>query len=108
MTGPELYEYLWQAKCQRGGLTVLKGYATVCQPLALEETLQTATGDTVWGSHGPLTHTVALTAGTTVKIVMVSRLGDFGITSYLDRDTGYALRVRPDDARFTNWRVTKE
>jgi hypothetical protein len=34
-----------------------------------------------------------LKAGTRVKIVMVSRLGDVGITGRLDTDNGYGARV---------------
>lgn len=36
-------------------------------------------------------------AGTTVKIVMVSRLGDVGITDDLSKDFGYQRRVSFDD-----------
>jgi hypothetical protein len=108
MTGSELYEALWQAKCQQGGPTPLKGYATVYQPLTLDETMLTPTGHTVWNDRGPITRAVDLLPGATVKIVMVSRLGDFGITSHLERDYGYALRVTPDDPRFTDWRLTRE
>ena len=42
-------------------------------------------------------------AGTLVKIVMVSRLGDVGITTNLDVDTGYEARVLLEELeRFSN------
>lgn len=43
-------------------------------------------------------------AGTTVKIVMVSRLGDVGITTDLESDRGYSARIFLDD--LTNLRTT--
>jgi hypothetical protein len=36
-------------------------------------------------------------AGATVKIVMVSRLGDVGITDRLDTDHGYGCRIGFDE-----------
>ncbi len=38
-----------------------------------------------------------LYAGTIVKVVMVSRMGDLGITDNLFVDHGYLARVNPDD-----------
>lgn len=40
---------------------------------------------------------VPLEAGHPIKIVMVSRFGDVGITEDLDSENGYGLRVRLDD-----------
>lgn len=45
----------------------------------------------------------ALPAGTTVKIVMASRMGDIGITSKLDATHGYGARCFLDD--LTNLRA---
>lgn len=45
----------------------------------------------------PMFHEVPLQAGHRVKIVMVSRLGDVGITEDLEAENGYAARVMLDD-----------
>jgi hypothetical protein len=42
--------------------------------------------------------------GTTLKIVMVSRFGDCGLTDDLAAEMGYHLRVNFDDACITNIR----
>jgi hypothetical protein len=52
-----------------------------------------------WNGHGAdpeFTEETAL-AGTTVKIVMVSRFGDIGITTDLSAKTGYLSRIDVDD-----------
>ena len=48
-----------------------------------------------WNGHGaaPEFTEYWLPAGTQVKIVMVSRLGDVGITPHLEADRGYDARV---------------
>lgn len=45
----------------------------------------------------PMFHEVPLEAGHRVKIVMVSRFGDVGITEDLEAENGYAARVALDD-----------
>ena len=40
-------------------------------------------------------------AGTRVKIVMVSSLGDVGVTPNLDAEHGYGARVMLDELDFT-------
>lgn len=42
-------------------------------------------------------HSPKLKAGTEVKVVMVSRFGDCGITTDLKKKTGYSNRVMPWD-----------
>lgn len=42
-------------------------------------------------------HSPKLKAGTAVKVVMVSRFGDCGITTDLKKKTGYSNRVMPWD-----------
>lgn len=37
-------------------------------------------------------------AGTVMRICMVSRMGDFGLTDKLDADFGYGVRLAFDDA----------
>jgi len=46
-------------------------------------------------------------AGTTMRIVMASRLGDLGITRNLGTQHGYETRVQPGDGYLTNCRLTK-
>lgn len=48
------------------------------------------------GNLEPEFREVPLAAGHRVKIVMVSRFGDVGITEELDRETGYGARVELD------------
>lgn len=49
------------------------------------------------GEHGPVMVPEEVKAGTKVKIVMVSRFGDIGITNKLDTDVGYGARVEFED-----------
>lgn len=53
----------------------------------------------IWRGHGetPEFNCHPVYAGTVVKIVMVSRLGDVGITTDLSADTGYSARVLLSD-----------
>ena len=46
--------------------------------------------------------------GTTLKIVMVSRFGDCGLTDDLNAENGYHLRVNFDDSCITNIRKIPE
>lgn len=46
-------------------------------------------------------------AGTTVRIVMASRLGDLGITRELNKQHGYETRVMPGDGYLTNCRLAR-
>lgn len=45
--------------------------------------------------------------GTTVRITMVSRFGDMGITPDLAEPHGYIVRMSPDDTFLTNCRLTR-
>lgn len=47
-----------------------------------------------WENGEPAMDKIDLPAGTTVKIVMVSRFGDVGITEKLDTDRNYGARVK--------------
>jgi hypothetical protein len=47
-------------------------------------------------------------AGTTVRVLMVSRLYDLGVTDRLDDATGYGFRGTPGQGWFTNCRLTRE
>jgi hypothetical protein len=50
-----------------------------------------------WAGNEPVSREVPLTAGTTVKIVMVSRFGDIGITEDLTAERGYGARIMLED-----------
>ena len=50
-----------------------------------------------WQNNEPQFEKVAVDAGQLVKIVMVSRLGDVGVTEDLTADFGYGLRLPLDD-----------
>ncbi len=45
-------------------------------------------------------------AGATLKIVMVSRMGDAGLIDKLDIERGYEVRLSWDDAAMSNIRLT--
>ena len=49
-----------------------------------------------WEKGKPAMRYINLPKGSTVKIVMVSRFGDVGITEDLDAKTGYGARVSLD------------
>jgi hypothetical protein len=61
-------------------------------------TLRRPVGFRTWHGHGASPEFTYRTepAGTKVKIVMVSRLGDVGITTDLDAEYGYDARVDLD------------
>ena len=50
-----------------------------------------------WDSNGPVMDETECLSGTRVKIVMVSSMGDVGITDNLDAETGYGTRVLLED-----------
>lgn len=58
------------------------------------------------GQHPPEKNTriVTIPAGKTLKIVMVSRFEEFGLTNDLTSTHGYGLRLPWDDARIINLR----
>lgn len=50
-----------------------------------------------WRDGEPVFDTVPCGAGQPVKIVMVSRFGDVGVTEDLSAENGYGARLRLDD-----------
>lgn len=52
-----------------------------------------------WDANGPVIQPVPLKKGTLVRIVMVSRFGDVGITPDLEDSIGYVARVSLDELR---------
>lgn len=49
-----------------------------------------------WAGNAPRFDTVLCPAGTRVKIVMVSRMGDVGVTEDLTKENGYGVRLPLD------------
>ena len=50
-----------------------------------------------WNDDGPVMKDTLCKAGERVKIVMVSRFGDVGITANLSAENGYGARLMLDD-----------
>lgn len=48
-----------------------------------------------WEGNAPLSRPTPYKVGDVVKVVMVSRFGDCGITTDLSKENGYAARVEP-------------
>lgn len=102
MTEQELYDTLYDRLCDsldahyaaasKGDYTV-----PIYQPEAYAELAKDI-------GEGP----DKLMAGTTVRILMVSRLGDMGITNRLDEQYGYLWRVQPGGEYLDNCRLTRE
>lgn len=46
--------------------------------------------------------------GSTLRIVMISRFGDFGLTDDLSAQFGYDVRLNFEDAAIADIRLTKE
>jgi hypothetical protein len=59
------------------------------------------------GPWGPNPARIA-PAGTTLRIVMVSRMDDCGLTDNLDAEYGYDVRLPWESAAMTDIRLTKE
>jgi len=100
-----IIEELWKRKLfqtdfaavARGENTKTHAYVTTAGPLTLIK----------WNGRHPVEknsteHEVPV--GTTLKIVMMSRMEDFGLTDDLTAETGYHVRVPWDDARIINLR----
>lgn len=58
------------------------------------------------GGNGPWNgdYEKMIPAGTTMRICVVSRMGDFGLTDNLEADHGYGIRLDFDDAAMTDIR----
>ena len=78
------------------------GYVTTTELVEMSE----------WnGDHSPSveanTTTKKIHPGATLKIVMVSRFGDCGLSDDLDADYGYGLRLPWDHAAMSNIRLAR-
>lgn len=75
------------------------GFVTAAQPIPMGGS----------GNGGPWNNpTRIIPVGRTLKIVMVSRFGDAGLTDDLDADYGYEVRLDWEDAAMSDIRLTKE
>ena len=88
---------MYQAKAAFGHLT---GYCTTALPLEMHK----------WNGIHPVEQNVTLVtipADTPLKIVMVSRFGDIGLTDDLQAEYGYHVRVMPEDDRIRDIRLSQ-
>ncbi len=87
-----LVEEFWKSKAD---YTHRYGYVTTTMPVPMGGV----------GSGGPWTNPDRIIpAGQTLKIVMLSRFGDFGLTDDLSAENGYHVRLDIDDAAITDIR----
>ena len=75
------------------------GYVTTTIPVPMRST--------DGSDNGPWPKKI-IPAGQTLKIVMVSRFGDCGLTDNLNADYGYGVRIDWEDAAMSNIRLTQE
>jgi hypothetical protein len=76
-------------------------YCTASEPLGLKY----YTGR--WVDGKPEMRDVSIDTGTTLRIVMVSRLGDIGLTEHLEAAYGYGIRLPLDSEKITRIRWTR-
>jgi hypothetical protein len=89
---------LWRRKCTYEDT---QAYVTTTQELELHK----------WNGVHPVeenTTIIKIPSGTILKIVMVSRFGDFGLTDDLKAVQGYLTRVGWEDDSITDIRWTKQ
>lgn len=101
MSPHALYDALWERKLLHQAYA---GYAELTRPVLL---LHWA-WPRVSGEVQARAIETPCTAGQTVRIVMVSRFGDMGITDRLDDQYGYAYRTRPEEGLLTNCRLHRD
>ena len=64
-----------------------------------------------WNGEHPFNENmreVRVSKGATLRIVMVSRFGDCGLSEDLDAYSGYGIRLSWDDAAMTDIRLTRQ
>lgn len=112
-TEQDLYNYLWNKMCDASDAH----YDHMAKQFSKPESERDYEGapkfynpeayaETKKAIKGPGGGTV-IKKGVTVRIVMVSRLGDLGITTNLDAQHGYISRVEPGEGYLTNMRLTR-
>lgn len=87
---------MWRQKCATQEYQ--RAYCTTTAPLTLTEYFCPVRGAT------PRVQQVVLPPGTTLKIVMVSQLGDIGLTDDVTVTYRYKIRLLPEDPRLTAFR----
>jgi hypothetical protein len=92
MTETELWEWMMDGKNPPGYPDIDHPEIVPLERKALA-TLSREIVMTKWQGHNKPEKKVKVPAGTRVKVVMVSRMGDVGITDNLKADTGYHYRV---------------
>lgn len=94
MTGQQLFDLLYHVKSYMGHIC---GYAELKYPAKFR----------YFRGHGkdPEWDEEIVPAGTTVKVVMASHLGDLGVTKNMDVEDGYQARLEPN--RLENCRLTE-
>lgn len=91
-----LIEKLWQRKC---AFLPVAAYCTTTQPVTLKHFVRWEHGKTE-----PTMRSVPVPAGQTLKVVMISRFEDFGLTEDLSASQGYGVRLPWDSPAFMNLR----
>lgn len=89
---------LWEAKSQRSSTIA---FCTSAEEVTLHK----------WNQRHPVkdnTADVKVPAGTILKIVMISRFGDIGLTDDLEATHGYHLRVEPDSESIKDIRWVRQ
>lgn len=90
----DIIKELYQRKAKH---ELTHAYVTTTIPLPMHR----------WSGKHPVDEnsvTDMIPAGSTLKIVMVSRMGDCGLTDNLDAENGYGLRLNWDSGAMTNIR----
>lgn len=78
---------------------VTNGYVTTTEPIPMGSKDDKGP----WGGNPDR----VIPPGSTIKIVMVSRMGDCGLTDDLTAETGYHVRLDWNDAAMSDIRLTK-
>ena len=89
-------EELYRRKNRHGSC---HGYITTAAPVPMGS----KDGKGPWGGNPAR----IIPAGQTLKIVMVSRFGDAGLTDNLEADYGYEVRLDWEDAAMKDIRLTR-
>ena len=86
---------------RKGRFQQTHAYVTATEPLRMSH----------WNGKHPPEQNMAyspINPGDILKIVAISRFGDFGLTTKLDADNGYGLRVDIDSPALADVRWTRE
>lgn len=101
----ELYDHLYEMKC-RGALGC-EAYADLSRDVTIRGEYTGRWEKTEDGMAPKFEPDQTLKAGTTVRIVMVSRMGDVGWTTDVNRQLGYEARTALDSDLLVNCRLER-